>query len=104
MFYGVLYGHPFCGSFIVKCMSAKKNYKPEEIKLLVHILLSHHGKCEYGAVVSPTIPEAFAVHHIDNMDAKSAQCEKYYEEMDSGTITDRKPFSLGNRLYKPKYL
>lgn len=102
--YGVLYGHPFCGSFIVKCMSAKKNYNPEEIKLLVHILLSHHGKGEYGAVVSPAIPEAFAVHHIDNMDAKIAQCEKYYEEMDSGTITDRKPFSLGNRLYKPKYL
>lgn len=101
---GVLFGHPFCGALVVKCMSSRENYNSEEVRLIIHILLSHHGKGEYGAVVAPAIPEAFAVHHIDNMDAKIAQCEAFYSEMDSGTITDRRPFALDNRLYKPKYL
>ena len=98
---GVLFGHPFCGALTVKFMSSKSNYNPEEVRLLIHILLSHHGKGEYGAVVAPAIPEAFAVHHIDNMDAKIAQCEAYYNEMELGTITERRPFPLDNRLYKP---
>lgn len=101
---GVLFGHPFCGALIVKCMSSRENYNSEEVRLLIHILLSHHGKGEYGAAVAPAIPEAFAVHHIDNMDAKIAQCEANYDEMDPGTITDRRPFALDNRLYMPNYL
>ena len=71
--YGVLYGHPFCGAIMVKYMSFRKNYNAEEVRLLIHILLSHHGKGEYGAVDAPAIPEAFAVHNIDNMDAKITQ-------------------------------
>lgn len=98
---GVLFGHPFCGALVVKCMSSGKNYNPEEVRLLIHILLSHHGKGDYGAAVAPAIPEAFAVHHIDNMDAKIAQCEANYSEMESGTITERRPFTFDNRLYKP---
>lgn len=100
---GVLFGHPFCGALLVKYMSSKNIYNPEEVRLLIHILLSHHGKGEYGAVVAPAIPEAYAVHHIDNMDAKIAQCEAKYSEMESGTITERRPFPLDNRLYKPDY-
>lgn len=102
--YGVLYGHLFCGAIMVKYMSCRKNYNPEEVRLLVHILLSHHGKGEYGAVVAPAIPEAFWVHHIDNIDAKISQCEANYREIDAGSITDKRPFGLDNRLYKPKYL
>lgn len=93
----------FCGALIIKCMSAKKNYNPEEVKLLIHILLSHHGKGEYGAAVAPAIPEAFAVHHIDNMDAKITQCEKIYEEIGGGTITEKRPFAFDNRLYNAKW-
>ena len=102
--YGVLYGHPFCGALMVKFMSFRKNYNAEEVRLLIHILLSHHGKGEYGAVVAPAIPEAFVVHHIDNMDAKIAQCESNYGEMEAGTITEKRAFGLDNRLYKPTYL
>ena len=74
------------------------------MRLLVHIILSHHGKGEYGAVVAPAIPEAFVVHHIDNMDAKIAQCEANYNEMEANSISDKRPFGMDNRLYKPNYL
>ncbi|MBN1844739.1 MAG: HD domain-containing protein [Sedimentisphaerales bacterium] len=39
---------------------------------LLHIILSHHGRYEYGCPVLPATPEAFAVHHLDNLDSKIA--------------------------------
>jgi 3'-5' exoribonuclease len=35
-----------------------------------HILLSHHGKKEWGSPVEPMFPEALAVHEADDLDAK----------------------------------
>ncbi len=44
---------------------------PEELKLkLLHIMLSHHGKKEYGAVKEPQIPEALAIFYADDCDAQ----------------------------------
>jgi len=44
---------------------------PHEVKWLVqHIVLSHHGEYEFGSPKLPAIPEAFAIHHLDNLDAK----------------------------------
>lgn len=40
------------------------------IDLLQHIILSHHGIHEYGSPKLPMIPEAMALHYIDNLDAK----------------------------------
>jgi 3'-5' exoribonuclease len=39
----------------------------------VHILLSHHGKLEWGSPIRPAFPEAIAVFHADNMDSKLTQ-------------------------------
>ena len=44
---------------------------PQElIDVLQHIILSHHGVPEFGAVKMPATPEAIAVHMIENLDAK----------------------------------
>ena len=40
------------------------------LDLIQHIILSHHGEYEFGAPKLPAIPEAFLVHHLDNLDAK----------------------------------
>ncbi len=40
------------------------------IDVLQHIILSHHGTPEFGAVKTPATPEAIAVHVIENFDAK----------------------------------
>ncbi len=37
---------------------------------LQHIVLSHHGQYEFGSPKLPAIPEAVAVHYLDNFDAK----------------------------------
>lgn len=44
---------------------------PQELTLrLKHLILSHHGSYEFGSPKLPMTPEAIALHHIDNLDAK----------------------------------
>jgi 3'-5' exoribonuclease len=44
---------------------------PEELRRqLLHIVLSHHGKLEYGSPVLPKTPEALLVHYLDDLDGK----------------------------------
>ena len=100
---GVLFGHLYMGASLIKEHTKGKNYSPEKVQLLTHLILSHHGKQEYGAVSAPAIPEAFALHIIDDLDAKLYICENNYEMLSSGEMTEKKPFGLENRLYKPKY-
>lgn len=43
----------------------------EHVRLhLLHLIASHHGTMEFGSPVLPRTPEAFALHYIDNLDAK----------------------------------
>ncbi len=44
---------------------------PKELRwVLQHIILSHHGRYEFGSPKLPAIPEAVAIHYLDNLDAK----------------------------------
>lgn len=44
---------------------------PEELRLhLLHLVLAHHGKLEYGSPVLPKTPEALLVHYLDDLDGK----------------------------------
>lgn len=44
---------------------------PEDLKLKIkHIIISHHGKTEYGTPKQPGIPEALAVYLADETDSK----------------------------------
>jgi 3'-5' exoribonuclease len=44
---------------------------PTELLLrLKHMILSHHGTYEFGSPKLPMTPEAVALHHLDNFDAK----------------------------------
>ena len=73
----------------------------EEITLLKHIVLSHHGKAEWGSPKPPLVMEAEVLHHIDNLDAKINMMERALENTKPGQFTER-IFALDNRsLYKP---
>jgi len=44
---------------------------PEELRMqILHIVLSHHGRLEFGSPVLPKTPEALLVHHLDDLDGK----------------------------------
>lgn len=43
----------------------KEYLKPRTLQLVQHIVLSHHGRLEWGSTCVPATLEAFLVHHID---------------------------------------
>ncbi len=44
---------------------------PEKIKThIVHLILAHHGKLEFGSPKLPMTMEAIMVHYLDDMDSK----------------------------------
>ena len=45
---------------------------------LIHLIASHHGCYEYGSPTLPRTPEAHALHHIDNLDAKHEMFKQAY--------------------------
>lgn len=62
----------------------------EEKKNLVrHLLLSHHGRPEFGAVVTPMFIEAELLHQIDMIDAKVTIMETEMDKLEPGEMSDR---------------
>lgn len=44
---------------------------PADLRILVqHLLLSHHGRLEFGSPVTPKFPEAVLLHYLDDIDSK----------------------------------
>lgn len=76
---GNLQSHMALGYAIVRNAAIKVGV-PEKLRQEIeHIILSHHGKLEYGAVVLPQTPEAMIVHAADMADAfigMVATCER----------------------------
>ena len=74
----------------------------EDVIVLRHVLLSHHGLLEYGSPVRPKIMEAEILHMIDNLDAEMMMMTTALSLVAPGEMTN-KIFALENRsFYKPK--
>ena len=67
---------------------------PEPLRILVqHMVLSHHGKYEYGSPKLPMIPEAVLLHYVDDMDAKMQTMDVEFKKAanagrDAATMTE----------------
>jgi 3'-5' exoribonuclease len=75
---------------------------PQETALrLKHMILSHHGSYEHGSSKLPMTPEAIALHHLDNLDAKVHEFSRSIED-DPNTQSHWTPFSprLDRKLFK----
>jgi 3'-5' exoribonuclease len=74
----------------------------EEVLLLRHMVLSHHGAYEFGSPVLPMTREAEVLAFVDNLDARLNMIDKVLENLEPGEFSQR-IFSLENRsFYKPK--
>jgi 3'-5' exoribonuclease len=63
---------------------------------LLHLIVAHHGELEFGSPVVPKSPEAFLLHHIDNIDAKIEMLRGAYAagaEVVPGLVEARRPLS-----------
>ena len=76
------------------------------LRVLHHIILSHHGQPEFGALKIPSTAEALAVSLLDNCDAKlfmaiSATRTNPSKAADLGGNFTEKIWALDTRLYRP---
>ncbi len=79
------------------------NIVGEEVMLLQHMVLSHHGKEEWGSPKRPMLKEAEILHYIDNIDAKMNMLDRALGTTKPGDFTER-IFPLDNRsFYKPSF-
>ena len=68
---GQLLGHITIGvALIDRKIAALPDFPPPLRVLVEHLVLSHHGKYEFGSPKLPMIPEAVLLHYLDDMDAK----------------------------------
>jgi len=71
---GSLMGHIVLGALMLDRKLERQGSPPcsaEERTILHHLILSHHGKLEFGAPVLPMTLEAEVIHYADNASAKA---------------------------------
>ncbi len=70
----------------------------EDMILLRHMILSHHGLLEYGSPERPKLLEAEVLHNIDMMDASINMITKALDKTENGKFSER-IFGLDNRSF-----
>jgi len=72
---GTLHGHVVLGALMLDRAVRAASPPPcteHELAILQHLVLSHHGRLEFGAAVPPMTLEAEVLHYADNASAKTA--------------------------------
>jgi 3'-5' exoribonuclease len=68
---GTLLGHIQMGVALAeKAIDSLPDFPPKLKTLVLHMILSHHGKLEFGSPKLPMIPEALVLNFLDDLDAK----------------------------------
>ncbi len=99
---GNLIGHLSIGAL----MTAERartiaGFPEEKLWLVQHLILSHHGRREYGSPVLPATPEALALHHLDNLDAKTVAARRIIDaNADSNSHWTERSWMFETRLFK----
>ncbi len=87
-----LLGHIYIGAHKLHTELEKRGVEVSEIKRIVHCVLAHHGRLEYGSPVVPCTPEAELISHLDDISAKT--------DVMNGTGNLEKSFALGTHVVK----
>jgi 3'-5' exoribonuclease len=104
---GQLIGHLVIGVEMLNEKAARvpdltgESFPSELLLRLKHMILSHHGTLEFGSPRLPMTPEAIALHHLDNFDAKVHSFTRDIRE-DPNPAAAWTPFNpaLQRRLFK----
>jgi 3'-5' exoribonuclease len=83
---GSLLGHVVIGALMFDRRLEMEDEPPctqEERQILQHLILSHHGKLEYGSPVQPMTLEAEVLHWADNASAKTASMSDVLDNEDN---------------------
>lgn len=77
---GQLLGHMIIELEMLQEKVVKVPDFPAEYKtLLEHLIISHHGKYEFGSPKMPMFPEALMLHYLDDLDSKMESMRAHFE-------------------------
>ena len=97
---GALVAHLVRGAMLVEQYGRALGCDAAVTELLVHMILAHHGKPEFGSPVTPRTPEAMVLHMIDDMDAKLYEMQDALSKTAENTLTERTKAFDDVRLYR----
>ena len=80
----------------------KMDLESEDLLLLRHMVLSHHGRFEYGSPKLPALLEAELLHRIDDLDAAVYAVTNALQHTPKGEFTEPLLSQDGKRYYRPK--
>jgi 3'-5' exoribonuclease len=94
---GSLLGHIQIGAALAERTIDSLPSFPAKLKVLVlHMILSHHGKLEFGSPKLPMIPEALVLNFLDDLDAKM---QAVSGEFDKSTREGKGPDELTGKVW-----
>ena len=86
---GKVMGHISIMSALLNQICEKLDVDKLNVVLLQHLILSSHGKLEYGSPVVPVLLEAEILSMLDNLDARIYQVDRHIKEISVGSETKR---------------
>ena len=94
---GNLLGHLVMGAMEVDRTGRELEISEDKLILVEHMLISHHGKFEFGAAKLPAFAEALVLSMLDDMDAKLYMTNEAVSKAQVGDFS-QKVWALDNRL------
>jgi 3'-5' exoribonuclease len=77
---GQLLGHMIIELEMLHAKLAQVPDFPDRLKtLLEHLIISHHGRYEFGSPKLPMFPEALLLHYLDDLDSKIESMRSHLE-------------------------
>jgi len=101
---GRLVGHIVRGIIMVEAVALKLDFPEEDLRQLIHLIASHHGKLEWASPIVPKTLEALLLHQIDLLDSR---IQGFYDHLagDDGhetwTLRPSPMFKTELRHFKP---
>jgi len=85
---GQLLGHISIGFSLVMKKLDEFGLEENMKNKILHVIVSHHGRLEFGSPKTPMIPEAIVIHYADEMSSKITEIIDIIEEGKKQTEDD----------------
>lgn len=100
---GLLLDHIVKGICMLKEHETPDNEKL--VRILTHIIASHHGKLEYGSPITPKLLEAQIISFADGISATVNTIEQAFKAAEPDALKTENIWSLGNQpIFTSKWL
>lgn len=98
---GQMIGHLVLGAMQIETMATELGLQNcEEVMVLEHMLVSHHGMPQFGSAKKPMTAEALVLWYIDTIDSKFRVLGEELNKTEQGTYTENIGVLDRQKIYK----